>query len=126
MLGTAGPTGATGATGAQGNIGATGAQGPLAGITPSGRWNTFREYNFNVGRDDIGNADSGKASEVAAYLNQNPNARVAIDGYETRRTTAVREELVKAGVPAYKMQVTNSGDPQGRNERRVQVLVSSN
>lgn len=42
-------------------------------------WSTYREYNFNVGQDDIQTMDSTKAREVAVYLDTNPNACVAVD-----------------------------------------------
>jgi len=123
--GMTGSQGATGATGAQGGIGSTGAQGPLASAASTGTWSTYRDYNFNPGRDDISNSDRNKSSEVASYLVQNPNSRAAVDGYETRRTTAVRDDLIRAGVPAWKIQTGNVGHPQGRNDRRVQVMVSN-
>jgi outer membrane protein OmpA-like peptidoglycan-associated protein len=97
-----------------------------AGGAGDGRWSSYRNYRFNIGRDDILRADSNKAQEVADYLNQNPSARVAIDGSEARRVRAVHEALIGAGVPAYKIQTGAFGDPQARSdERQVAVLVSN-
>jgi outer membrane protein OmpA-like peptidoglycan-associated protein len=79
-----------------------------------------------VGRDDILRADSNKAREIADYLNQNPSSRVAIDGSSERRVSEVRNALIGAGVPAYKIQTGAFGDPQTRSdEGRVAVLVSN-
>ena len=82
LAGISGPTGATGAAGPQGAIGPTGAQGPMAG---DGGWSSYRDYTFNVNSDDILSADGNKAREIADYMNQNPSARVAIDGSNERR-----------------------------------------
>ena len=123
MAGYSGPTGATGAAGPQGSIGSTGAQGPMAG---GGSWTSYRDYSFNVNSDDILSSDGNKAREIADYMNQNPSARVAIDGSNGRRVNRVRDALVNAGVPAYKIQTGSFGDPQQRRDSRVAVLVSSN
>jgi hypothetical protein len=58
------------------------------------------------------------------YLNQNPNATVAIDG-TSDRAASVRNALLQAGVPAYKIQYGTFGDPKMQRDRQVQVLVSS-
>jgi outer membrane protein OmpA-like peptidoglycan-associated protein len=97
-----------------------------AGGNGDGRWSSYRDYRFNIGRDDIMRADSNKAREIAEYLDQNPSARVAIDGSEARRVRAVRGALIDAGVPASKIQTGAYGDSQARSdERRVAVLVSN-
>lgn len=122
MAGYAGPTGATGAAGPQGSVGATGAQGPMAG---GGNWTSYRDYSFNVNSYDILSSDGNKAREIADYMNQNPSARIAIDGANGRRVNRVRDALINAGVPAYKIQTGSFGDPQQRSDGRVSVLVSS-
>jgi outer membrane protein OmpA-like peptidoglycan-associated protein len=121
MAGLSGPTGATGAPGRQGAVGPTGAQG-LAG---GGGWNSYRDYSFNSSNDDFLRSDGNKAREIADYLNQNPSARVAIDGNSERRVGRVRAALIDAGVPAHKIQTGAFGDPQVRGSGRVVVLVSN-
>jgi len=122
MAGYAGPTGATGAAGPQGSIGSTGAQGPMVG---GGSWTSYRDYTFNVNSDDILSSDGNKAREIADYMNQNPNARVAIDGANQRRVNRVRDALINAGAPANRIQTGSFGDPQQRRDGRVAVLVSN-
>ena len=63
-------------------------------------------------------------SDIANYLNQNPNATVAIDG-TSDRSDSVRNALLQAGVPASKIQYGTFGDPKLQRDRQVQVLVSS-
>jgi hypothetical protein len=58
-------------------------------------------------------------------MNQNPSARVAIDGSNERRVGRVRNALIDAGVPANKIQTGSFGDPQQRRDGRVAVLVSN-
>ena len=123
LAGLSGPAGAAGATGRQGVTGATGAQGPTAG---GSSWASYRDYNFNLNRDDILSSDGNKAREIADYVNQNPSARIAIDGSSERRVGAVRNALLDAGVPSYKIQSAAVGDPQRRNDRRVEVFVTRN
>lgn len=122
MAGISGPTGATGATGPQGAVGPTGAQGPMAG---AGSWNSYRDYSFSSSGNEILTDDGNKAREIADHLNQNPSARVAIDGSNERRVNNVRNALLEAGVPAYKIQTGAFGDPQFRSDNRVAVLVSN-
>ena len=123
MAGYSGPAGATGAAGPQGAVGPTGAQGASAG---NGGWSSYRDYTFNVNSDDILRSDGNKAREIADYTNRNPSSRLAIDGFNERRVNNVRNALIDAGVPAYKIQTGSFGDPQLRRDGRVAVLVSSN
>jgi outer membrane protein OmpA-like peptidoglycan-associated protein len=120
LAGISGPAGATGATGPQGATGPTGARGATAG-----GWNPYRDYTFNVNSNDILSSDGNKAREIADYLNQNPSARVAIDGTNQSRVASVRNALIDAGVPAYKIQTGSFDHPQNRRDGRVAVLVSS-
>jgi outer membrane protein OmpA-like peptidoglycan-associated protein len=123
LAGFVGPAGATGAMGQQGETGPTGQRGPMAG---DGRWSSYRDYSFSVNSDDILRSDGSKAQEIADYMNRNPSARIAINGSSERRTNNVRNALIEAGVPAYKIQTGSLDDPQLRRDRRVAVLVSSN
>ena len=121
LLGVAGPSGAAGGAGPQGTIGPTGTQGPAA----SGRWSSYRDFTFNVGRHEILKGDRTKAGEVAEYMRHNPTYRIAIDGSEQDRVGVVRDALLTAGVPAHKIQTGQFGDPSLRNVQRVDVLVSN-
>ena len=135
MAGVAGSTGRSGLAGVQGPAGATGAQGP-AGVVD--RWNSFRDIWFDFNRADLGASEMSKVSEIATYMNQNPSLRVGIDGsmdprgtdprnqdLSDRRVSAVRDALIQAGVPAYKIQTGAFGDAQLTRDRRVEVLIST-
>jgi outer membrane protein OmpA-like peptidoglycan-associated protein len=130
VAGVTGPTGRTGATGPQGPIGQTGAQGPGG---PGGSWTPFRDFWFDYNRSDLQSSDSGKASDIANYLRQNPGQQVGIDGsidpnnmdLSNRRVSTVRNALLQAGVPSYKIQTGTFGNPALQRDRRVEVLVSS-
>jgi outer membrane protein OmpA-like peptidoglycan-associated protein len=122
LAGVSGPTGATGLTGAQGAVGQTGAQGP-GGTGAQASWTPFRSYTFSGNSDDILRSDSGKAREIADYLNQNPSARVTIDGPNQRYTHSVADALKDAGVPMSKVQTGPYSAPRQNN--RVDVLISS-
>jgi len=66
--------------------------------------------------DDILRSDGNKAREIADYMNRNPSLRVGIDGSSARRVANVRDALINAGVPAYKIQ------PLERKARVCRVL----
>jgi hypothetical protein len=92
LAGVSGPSGATGVAGPQGSVGPIGARGPTVG-----NWSSYRDYTFSVNSDEILSADGNKAREVADYMNRNPSARVAIDGFNARRVNTVRSALIDAG-----------------------------
>jgi len=135
---TAGNTGAAGRSGpagAQGSVGAIGAQGSVGAVD---RWTSFREFVFEFNRADIQASDTGKVSEIAAYMKQNPSLRIGIDGsmdprgtdprnqdLSDRRISAVRDALIQAGVPSSKIQSGAYGDAKLARDRRVEVLISS-
>jgi outer membrane protein OmpA-like peptidoglycan-associated protein len=95
------------------------------------RWNSYRDFWFDYDSSRIDASDSGKGAEVASYLKQNPSFRLALDGalddadLSARRINSVREALIAAGVPAYKIHTGAFGDPRLRRERRVEVLFST-
>jgi hypothetical protein len=131
LVGVVGPAGRTGANGPQGEIGQTGAQGP--GGPMMAAWTPYREFWFDSDSANLTSNDAAKAAEVASYLTQNPGQKVGIDGsgdmnnpaLRDRRVGSVRNALLQAGVPSYKIQVGPFGDPQMERARRVAVLVSS-
>jgi len=123
-----GPTGHSGEIGPQGSVGPTGARGPIgtgAMGNAVGSWSSYRDFTFNGNSDDILRADRNKPREIADYLNQNPSARVSIDGPSQRYVHSVREALADAGVPASKIQVGAFNDSQRRADHRVTVMVGN-
>jgi outer membrane protein OmpA-like peptidoglycan-associated protein len=133
--GNAGAPGPAGYQGAQGASGSMGAQGPV-GIVAN--WTHYREFSFDRGNANLTDSDEQKASQIAAYLSQNPSLGVGIDGYmnsdrfdrhdrdlSNQRADAVREALMQAGVPAEKIQIGAFADPDRRHEDQVEVLIKT-
>jgi peptidoglycan-associated lipoprotein len=142
-----GPTGAYGATGVQGPSGSMGAQGPAGAVTVM-RWTKFKDILFDFDKSDLRANETGKVSEIAAYLQQNPSAMVGIDGYadprgsdkynqalSERRVNTIRDALMGAGVPAGKittgafgemrLKCTTATQECWQSDRRVEVLISA-
>jgi len=117
-----GPMGTRGAAGTQGATGATGAQGAMAS---NGTWSVYRNYTFASNSDRIVSSDSAKAGEIAAYAQNNPSYRIAIDGANDRRVDNVRHALIGAGVPAEKIQVGAYGSAEARGDAEVAVLMAN-
>jgi peptidoglycan-associated lipoprotein len=154
-VGVAGPAGPAGRMGPQGPVGPSGGQGiaGVAGMTgPQGPtapgWARFNNILFDFDKSDIRANETSKVSDIAAYLNQNPSAKVGIDGYadprgtdpynqalSERRVDAIQAALVKAGVPGHKIQTGAFGEKRlkcgekteecWQRDRRVEVLVST-
>jgi peptidoglycan-associated lipoprotein len=131
--GVAGPAGRTGAAGAQGPAGPTGAQGG-AGVVD--HWTSYRDFWFDFDRADMQPSETAKVADIATYLKKNPSLQVAIDGsmdprgsdprnpeLGDRRVNAIRDSLIKAGVPAEKIKSGAFGDESLRRDRRVEVLI---
>jgi outer membrane protein OmpA-like peptidoglycan-associated protein len=110
-------------------------QSPLGNTRPQAapdgqRWTSYRDFWFDFGSTRIDSSDTTKVADVASYLTLNPTHRLAIDGevgsgdadMGDRRIDSVREALIKAGVPAYKIYTGPYGDPRLRRDRRVEVL----
>jgi outer membrane protein OmpA-like peptidoglycan-associated protein len=114
-----------------------GAQSPLGRSQDQAaegeRWSSYRDFWFDYSSSRIDATDASKVSDIAGYLKQNPSFRLAIDGalpagdadLSDRRVDSVREALIAAGVPAYKIYTGMFGDPLLRRERRVEVLFST-
>ncbi len=147
-----GMAGVTGATGPMGPAGPMGAQGP-AGIEgaqgPAGKnWASFRNFLFDFNTSSIRFNETEQISDIAAYLKQNPSARVGIDGHSDprgtsdynqslseRRVNTIRDALVAAGVPSDKIQTGAFGESQPKcnesnetcwqRDRRVEVLIGT-
>jgi len=90
-----------------------------------GAWSGFWDYTFNGNSNDILHYDRKMAGDIAKYVNANQTRRLGIDGADSQRVEIVRQALVNAGVPAYKIQVGAFGDPKLRHDGRVAVLVSN-
>ena len=129
-VGVMGATGRPGEAGPQGPVGSTGAQG-AAGIVNS--WTLYRVFWFDSNADGIRSDDTKKASEIAAYVNQNPSLQIGIDTFvdannqdlRDRRVNAVRNALVQAGVPVGKIGTGGFGAPNSRRYARVEVLLKT-
>src|SRR2546428_5803981 len=120
-----------------GEAGMRGAQGPLGRSQDQAadreRWSSYRDLWVDYHSSRIDATDAGKVSDIAGYLKQTPSFRLAIVGVmpagdadlSDRRVDSVREALLAAGVPAYKIYTGTFGDPLLRRERRVEVLFST-
>jgi outer membrane protein OmpA-like peptidoglycan-associated protein len=135
MAGNTGDAGPSGFQGAQGRTGWMGEQGHV-GIVAD--WTPYREFHFERGNAGLTDSDMHKASEIAAYLSQNPSLGVGIDGYmdndrfdrhdrdlSNQRANAVRDALVQAGVPAEKIQIGAFVDPDRRHDGQIAVLIKT-
>ena len=148
----AGPFGMAGATGPMGPAGPMGAQGPAgpAGVQTAAvkNWSSFRDFLFSFDQSAIRANETSHVNDVAAYLKQNPTARVGIDGHtdprgtdaynqslSERRVNAIRDALVTAGVPSDKIHTGAFGESQPKcsestescwqRDRRVEVLIGT-
>jgi outer membrane protein OmpA-like peptidoglycan-associated protein len=97
------------------------------------RWTSHRVITFDYAQSDLSAPDRSTVSEIAAYMARNPSLQAGIDGYRDpnnqnlsgRRVGTVRNALLVAGVPSYKIQVGPFGDQQFSKDRRVEVLLST-
>ena len=170
VAGPQGSTGATGMTGSQGGTGVTGAQGQTgmtgsqgqAGVTgaqgqpgvagpaspPAGtRWTSLKDIMFDYNRAEMRSTELSKISDIAVYTNQNPSARLGIDGstdllrganqynaaMSQQRVGNVRDALIRAGVSADRIETGSFGverakcndatEPCSQRDGRVEVMV---
>jgi len=145
-VGPMGPAGPMGPSGGQGAAGVAGMTGPQGATAPG--WAKFNNILFDFDKSDIRANETSKVDAIARYLNQNPSAKVGIDGYadprgtdpynqalSERRVNAIQAALVKAGVPSHKIQTGAFGEKRlkcgekteecWQRDRRVEVLVST-
>lgn len=109
---------------------ACGTTGPPA---EPGLWTPFDDFSFEPLRADLKRADLGKVTEIADYLSRHPDRLVGLDGareprsqeLSQRRVASVRNALLQAGVPLYKIQSGYFGSSHPRRDSRVEVLISS-
>ena len=72
-----------------------------------------------------------QVSEIADYLKANPSLNAGLDGsteprnrdMTDQRVGTVRDQLIKAGVPASRIQAGSFGDNQQPHDGRVVVLI---
>jgi peptidoglycan-associated lipoprotein len=163
VYGPAGPAGPAGPSGPQGPAGPGGPQGPggqpgmagqagMAGVqgapSAASSWTSFKNFLFDFDKSDIRANEMSEVSDVAAYMKQNPSTKVGIDGHTDprgtdkynqalsgRRVNAVRDALIKAGVPAGNILTGAFGESRlicnqsteecWQRDRRVEVLIST-
>jgi outer membrane protein OmpA-like peptidoglycan-associated protein len=150
----AGPFGMAGATGPMGPAGPMGAQGPAgpmgaqATATEIKKWASFGNILFDFDKSTVRSDETSKVADIAAYMKQNPTARVGIDGHtdprgtdafnqnlSERRVNAIREALVNAGVSDGRIHTGAFGESQPichdsteacwQRDRRVEVLIGT-
>lgn len=111
-------------------VAACGTTGPP---TEPGLWTPFDDFWFEPLRADLKRADLGKVAEIADYLRRHPDQQVGLDGareprsqeLSQRRVESVRNALLQAGVPLYKIQSGYFSSSHPRRDSRVEVLVGS-
>jgi hypothetical protein len=129
--------GVIGSVGTPGDVGPVGPQGVVGPVGPAGVvtcWTYYREFGFGGNQSAIATSDGSKAAEVASFLKRNPSLTLGIDGTSSdqtlsaNRVNVVREALLKAGVPAAKVQVGTLADPRyvHPHDGRVVVLFHTN
>jgi len=143
--GVAGPMGPAGPMGAQGPAGAVGAQAQAGAAK---QWTSFRDFLFDFDKSAIRPNETNHIADIAAYLKQNPTARVGIDGHtdprgtdafnqglSERRVNNIRDALASAGVASGKINTGAFGESQPKcnesteacwqRDRRVEVLIGT-
>jgi peptidoglycan-associated lipoprotein len=99
-------------------------------------WTLYRDLQFGYNRSDLQASELQKVTEIARYLQENPSLSVGLDGsmdprgtdprsqdLSDRRVSVIRDALIRAGVPATRIQAGSYGDAQLTRDRRVAVLV---
>ena len=147
-----GPPGPAGPPGPPGPMGAAGPPGPSGAAGPQGvaaTWESFRDILFDYDKSEIRASEAAKINEITAYMRQNPQINLRIDGYadprgaagynqklSERRVAAVRDALIKAGTPAERISTGAFGEARPKctdktedcwqRDRRVEVFVTTN
>jgi outer membrane protein OmpA-like peptidoglycan-associated protein len=98
-------------------------------------WTTWCDFGFDHSEAGLPASEMEPISGIAAYLVQNPSLEIGIDGsmsagfsrsardLSDRRAASVRDALLQAGVPAYKIRVGAFSNPDRRQENAIQVLM---
>ena len=147
--GPAGPMGPAGPAGPQGPVGLVGDAGPAGapGVAAM-RWATFKDILFDFDKSNVRSIEQIEVNQIASYLPENPGFTVGIDGHadprgtdaynqalSERRVNAIKAALMKAGVPAEKIQTgafgesrlkcTDQSEECWQRDRRVEVLMGT-
>jgi outer membrane protein OmpA-like peptidoglycan-associated protein len=148
MAGERGPAGPMGPAGPSGSQGPFGSMGPQAQAGTPKQWSSFKDFLFDTNKSDIRANETSKVTDIAAYMKHNPSVQVGIDGFadprgtnphnqalSERRVNAIRDALVKAGVPGDKIKTGAFGEQRllcnestaacWQSDRRVEVLIST-
>jgi outer membrane protein OmpA-like peptidoglycan-associated protein len=98
------------------------------------RWTLYRDFRFDNDRSELRSSENSKVLEVARYIKENPSLSVAIDSsmdaprnqeLSNRRSRAIRDALIKAGVPSDSIQIGAYGDKKLMPDSRISLLVST-
>ncbi|MGB8275874.1 MAG: OmpA family protein [Alphaproteobacteria bacterium] len=119
-------------------IGAVIDEGGDAGRSAVERWTPYHEFLFDYDQAQIRPSDVSKVTAIVAHLAKNPSLRLGIDGSSgpnsnglhdrvltERRVDAVRDALIKAGVPADRIALGGFAEPQLRRDRQVEVVLGT-
>jgi outer membrane protein OmpA-like peptidoglycan-associated protein len=95
------------------------------------RWISYRDFRFDSNQAQLRASETNKLAEIALYMNANPSLKVGIDGsmeprnqeLTDQRVSAVRDALIKAGVPTTRIQAGTFGDRNLAHDGRVTVLI---
>ena len=144
-VGPAGPSGPAGAPGLQGPQGPQGPAGPRGQQGAIGKWTSMENVQFESGRAEIQAKCADKIAKLAAWMNENRQVAIALDGHVddtkandndptlgARRVSAVRGALIAAGIAPGRISAGTFGarEPVCRDatdeclalNRRVEVL----
>jgi peptidoglycan-associated lipoprotein len=144
--GPAGPMGPAGPAGTQGPAGSVGPQAQAGAAAK--QWSSFRDFQFDFDKSAIRSNETSHVSDIAAYMKQNPTARVGIDGHtdprgtdafnqglSERRVNNIRDALVNAGLSTGRIHTGAFGESQlkcnestetcWQRDRRVEVLIGT-
>ena len=96
------------------------------------RWSSYRDFWFDYDSAVVDGSHRENIRDAANYLRQHPSYRLAIDTgasddsvLRNQRVAAIRDALIAAGVPKYKIQEGRFGDDHLRRDRRVEILIDS-
>jgi peptidoglycan-associated lipoprotein len=144
-----GPAGGVGVAGLQGPAGPMGNAGVAGAPGSAGtRWTAFKDILFDFDKSNLRASEQAEITQIASYLRENPAFTVGIDGHadprgtdaynqalSERRVNTIKAELMKAGVPADKIQTGAFGESRlkcndtseecWQRDRRVEVLMGA-
>lgn len=148
--GSVGPSGPVGPAGLQGPAGSPGPQGPAGPHGPPGplgKWSPLETIQFEPMRADIQPKCADKIAKLAAWMNENRQVVIGLDGHvddtnandndpalSARRVHAVRGALIAAGIAPSRISAGAVGarEPVCRDatdaclalNRRVEILAA--